>query len=98
MNFKDYFNETTHTHSKTPVLDAMLPSVKKTGKIQILMKNKNPILIQLSDGTKLFLTWDEFRRIKGNVEVGKTMTVLFQRHTHDNSVNPSQIQSISVLH
>jgi hypothetical protein len=46
--------------------------------------------------THIYLTWDEFKRIKGEVGRGKKMTVVFQRHPSDKSRLPSQIQSITV--
>lgn len=76
-------------------IDAVLPNTTKTAKIQLIEKNKNPIVILLSDGTKLYLTWDEFKRIPGPVPtVGKSLTVVFQRLPNDNSKEPSQINSI----
>lgn len=80
-----------------PGLDLQLPTVKKTSKINILEKNKNPIYIQLEDGTKLYFTWDEFKKIKGKKpERGDIMSVTFQRLPHDNSKEVSQIQSVEV--
>jgi len=46
--------------------------------------------------THILLTWDEFKRIKGELRRGKQMTVVFQRHPSDKSRLPSQIQSITV--
>mgnify|MGYP003337395045 CR=1 FL=1 len=41
----------------------------------ITKRNKNPIFIMLSDGTKLYLSWDEFRRVEGvEPEIGKKIT------------------------
>lgn len=79
-----------------PGLDLGLPAITKSGQIVHLIKDKNPIYVQLSDGTKLFFNLDEFRRIKGFPEVGRTMTVVFQRNSGDLSEQPSQIQSCQV--
>ena len=46
-----------------PSLDINLPHVEKQGKIQIVMDKINPIYIQISDGSKMFFTFDEFKRI-----------------------------------
>lgn len=73
-----------------------LPSVKKTGKIIEIKKNKNPIFVHLSNDTKVFLSYDEYKRMKIKPSVGKKMTVDFQRLPTDNSKNPSQINSIKV--
>jgi len=76
-------------------LDVILPSVKKTAEIRILERNKNPIFIMLSDGTKLYLTWNEFKRISGpKPEVGRKLTVIFQRNPDDKSDTPSKINGI----
>lgn len=76
--------------------DFGLPSVSKSGRIDVMLKNKNPIYVQLSDGTKLFFSLDEFRRIKGNPEVGRTMTVVFQRKPGDYSNLPAKIDDVQV--
>jgi len=82
--------------SKAPSLDFGLPSVTKTGKIQHLSRNTNPIEIVLEDGTRLFLTVDQFRRIKGNPAVGRVMTVVFERSPLDNGNVPSKINAIQI--
>lgn len=72
-----------------------LPTVKRSSKIILIQKNKNPISVFLSDGTKIFLTLDEFNRINGKKpEVGKNITVTFQRHNKNNSEENSKIQNI----
>ncbi len=60
------------------------------------VENRDPIVFRLSDGTQLFLTNAEFRRIKGDPQVGKTITVVFQRRPEDRTKTPSQVQSITV--
>lgn len=76
-------------------LDVVLPSVTVTSEIRSIEKNKNPISILLADGTQLFLSWDEFKRISGPTpETGKKLTVIFQRLPGDRSNSPSQINSI----
>jgi len=78
-----------------PSHDLGLPTTTKTAKIKFMERNKNPILIYLEDGTKLYLNWDQFKRISGcKPEVGKTITVVFQRFPGDQSGENSQIQSL----
>lgn len=78
-----------------PSLDLGMPSITKVSKIQFMEKNKNPIFIYLADGTKLYFTWDEFKKIKGaEPTVGKSITVVFQRFPGDSSDASSQIQSV----
>ena len=81
---------------QVPKLELDLPAVTKSGKIALIIKDKNPILMQMADGTQMYLTLDHFRRIKGNPEVGRTMTVVFQRDPADRSQLPSRINSCQV--
>jgi hypothetical protein len=83
--------------TKLPDIDLGLPKVEKRAKIDILMDKKNPIYMQLSDGSKLFFTFDEFKRIDGKPERGKTMVVTMQRLGHDSSDLPSQIVKCQVI-
>lgn len=80
-----------------PSLDLGLPTVEKRGRIEMIMDKKNPIYVQLSDGSKLFFSIDEFRRIEGKPERGKTMVVHMQRLSDDFSSLPSQIMKCQVV-
>ena len=73
-----------------------IPFVKRTSRISFIERNKNPINIRLSDGTQLYLTYDEYKRIKEEPEIGKTMTVIFQRKENDRSQAGSKIERIEV--
>lgn len=78
-----------------PAQEFGLPTVGRTSLISFIERNKNPIFIKLMDGTKLYLTWDEFNRIEGHEpEAGKKMTVIFQRHIKDVSDSHSQIERL----
>ena len=78
-----------------PGWDLGLPKVTKTAQIRFIEKTRNPITVQLTDGTRMFFTIDEFKRIKGcEPEVGKTMAVVFQRNPIDKSEAPSKIETI----
>ena len=79
-----------------PSMDLALPSVTKVGKIAMLIKDRNPIMLQMSDGSKLFFTHDQFKRVKGSPGRGKMMTVVFQRNPTDRSNMPSRIQSCHI--
>jgi len=74
-----------------------LPSVEKRGKIELIMDKKNPIYVQLSDNSKLFFSHDEYQRIDGKPERGKTMVVTMHRLGHDSSESPSQIVKCKVI-
>lgn len=80
-----------------PNLSLDLPSVKKQAKIDLVLDKKNPIYVQLGDGSKLYFTHDEFRKIKGKPERGKTMIFVMQRLAHDHSSLPSQISHCEVV-
>ena len=86
----DHGNHLPSTDLKIP---EELPTVVVTSTIRMLERNKNPIFIFLDDGTKLYLTWQEFNRIGGKEpEVGRQMRVVFLRRKDDSSESPSQIQ------
>lgn len=72
-----------------PKINLGLPTVQKKARIEHIMDKKNPIYIGLADGTKLFFTHDEFRRIEGKPERGKNMIVVMQRRDDDHSDIPS---------
>lgn len=79
-----------------PSTDLAMPSVEKTSTIRSIEKNKNPITIMLMDGTKLYLTLDEFNRIRSfkRLEKGEKITVSFQRNPGDQGQEPSKITGI----
>lgn len=80
-----------------PGLGLDLPVIEKKAKIEMVLDKKNPIYVQLSDGSKMFFTWDEFKRIDGKPERGKTMVVTMQRLPEDRSELPSQIMKCRVV-
>lgn len=83
-----------------PSIDMEIPNNIPTKTIQSLInvinKNKNPIFVGLEDGTKIFLTWDEFKRINPAPEVGKKAMITFQINDKDKDNTPSQIQKFVV--
>ena len=91
-----YEGHPPHLPSPEIVIQSTVPTVKKVSKILTVEKNTNPIFVHLKDGTRLYFTIDEFRRIKGNPAPGKIMTVVFQRAEFDKSNEPSQVQSARV--
>lgn len=74
-----------------------LPEIERTSLITILKNKSNPIFIQTKDGSKLFFTIDEFGRIEGVPQVGKTIKFKIQRRQDDNSLSPSKITSCRVM-
>lgn len=82
---------------KLPNINLDMPSLEKTSKISMLNDKINPIYIQLEDGSKLFFTYDEFRRINGNPVVGKKLHLVMQRLGDDTSKHPSRITSCRVM-
>jgi hypothetical protein len=81
-----------------PKLQIDLPTVEKKAKIAIVQTKRNPIFIQLEDGTKLFFSYDEYGRIRGREPVpGSTMLVKMIRLGSDSSPLPSKISSCEVI-
>jgi len=79
-----------------PSTDMTIPSVERTGRITTLLSKRNPIYVRLSDGTEAQFTYDEYKRIEGNPALGKTMTVIFQRHPEDSGRSYSKIDKAIV--
>ena len=80
-----------------PALTLDLPTIEKKAKIETILDKKNPIYIQLSDGSKLFFSFDEFKKIQGQPKRGKTMILTMQRLPHDKSDIPSKITKCCVI-
>lgn len=72
-----------------------IPTVSKKSKITFINDKKNPIIILLADGTKLFLNIHQYKRISGDIpSIGKYIEVIFQRNSLDKSKEPSKIEAI----
>ena len=80
-----------------PGVDLMIPNVVKKSKIRSVEMNRNPIVVMLMDGTKIYLNLDEFNRISSTkrLEVGSEISVTFQRSPGDLGQEPSKIISIN---
>ena len=80
-----------------PGVDLMIPNVVKKSKIRSVEMNRNPIVVMLMDGTKIYLNLDEFNRINSTkrLEVGSEISVTFQRSPGDLGQEPSKIISIN---
>lgn len=79
-----------------PSTDLVIPTTEVKSKIRSIVKNKNPIAILLMDGTKIYLSIDEFNRINSfkNLAVGEELTVTFQRSPEDKGSETSKIVNI----
>lgn len=95
--FPEHFAWAREIGRQLPAIDLDLPTIQKQAKIEYIMDKKNPIYVQLDDGSKLFFTLDEFKRIHGKPQRGKTMVVQMLRLGHDKSDTPSQIKSCHVF-
>lgn len=74
----------------------VLPIVVTTSKIRFIDESKSPILIQLDNGTKLYLSYDQFKKLN-NPEVGKNITVEFIRNPENKNKNiTSKINKITI--
>jgi hypothetical protein len=81
---------------KEPV-DLQIPSISRTGKIVGFLEKNNPVYIKLSDGTECSFTNQEMKNIEGKPAIGKTMTVIFQRHPDDFTRQYSKIEKAIVV-
>lgn len=89
--FENYFKDNQQFLSFLPDINLELPSVVKQSRIEDISDFSNPITIRLADGSKLFFTTDEYRRLHRRPKVGLMMMVKFQRVTQDKSDVPSKI-------
>ena len=85
--------------------DVMVPTVTKEGKITGIKYRQSPIVIELNGSPTLYVTLDEFNRIKkhNNMQsehwdrfIGKTMKVVFQRHPGDKNPTLSQVWDVRI--
>lgn len=87
LNFKQFVEHSTSLPG--------LPQITRTSVVRFVERNKNPVFVLLADGTKLYFTWDEFKRISGPEPTpGKKMTVYLQRLESDNSQQTSKIDRV----
>ena len=80
MNFKlwlENFDWVKEINSQLPNWELDLPKITKKGKVIVLEMKKNPVHLRLDDGTNLYLTIDEFRRINKQPKIGDTLSVEF---------------------
>ena len=80
-----------------PQTDLGLPSIERKSTIMMVVDKVNPIYIQRKDGSKLFFTYDEFKRISGEPVIGKTLIWKMQRLPKDSSIYPSKITMCKVI-
>lgn len=79
-----------------PGVDLEIPHVTRRARIREVRRNTNPIVVRLMDGTTLYMSLDEFRRIdsRTKLEPNREITVTFQRREEDGSPEPSKVVSI----
>lgn len=71
-----------------------IPKVVKAGLVVKFLEKENPIKIELQDGTKLFMSLDQYKNTQGQLPIIPNLTrltVVFQRLPDDKSLNVSKI-------
>lgn len=79
-----------------PPEGTITPSLKKTGIVKDFIFNKNPITVILDDGTTLYFTYPEYKRIHGDLPIVPKLTKMeieFQRLPTDLTPLPSKISA-----
>lgn len=76
--------------------DIQIPQTTRTSFIKKIDYNKNPILIELKDQTKIFLSLDQYNRLNKTPQIGQKLTVVFQRDPSDHSYDNSRIEKITI--
>jgi hypothetical protein len=81
---------------KAPGVDLEIPGVTRRSRIRSVDNKRDPIQVRLMDGTTLYLSLDEFNRINSRtkLDVGREISVTFQRREDDGSPDPSKIVSV----
>ena len=97
LEFKNYLTfaesqNNTYTHRGVSPTHGYGPEIRREGTIVIHDYHRTPIHIQLSDGTSLFFTRQQYELIGGyKPERGAKMEVVMQRQSGDQSPTPSAI-------
>jgi hypothetical protein len=76
------------------------PAVKKIGIVKDFIYKSNPITVVLDDGTTLYFTYDEYKRIHGDLPIIPKLTrmeVEFQRLPTNLSDMPSKISACKAI-
>jgi hypothetical protein len=83
-----------------PSTDLTIPQVSRSGFVQQIVLNKNPICIMIKDTnpelTKIYLPYDSYKKLPKIPKEGDRITVVFQRHPEDNSDSISKIEKIEI--
>jgi hypothetical protein len=76
--------------------DLQIPQTIVNSFIKNIVYNKNPIIIELKDQTKIFLSLDQYKRLNKEPEIGQRITIIFQRDPNDFSSESSKIEKIII--
>ena len=74
-----------------------IPIVTRQGVVVRFEDKRNPMCIELSDKTKLYITMDQYKNIRGHLPIvpnNTHLTVVFQRVPYDKSLTLSQVDKI----
>lgn len=71
--------------------DLPLPKTVKKAKIYQVHEKGNPVIVNFTDGTTIYLPINVYRKQKDKLVPGKEITVAFQRRQSDMSNEPSKI-------
>lgn len=72
-----------------------IPAVHVNGVVKHFALKQNPIMIELDNGTKLAMTFDQYKNISGDLPIIPKYTKLFitfQRNPNDNTAATSKIE------
>lgn len=81
LNFKHYMLQLEQ--HQTPLYGIGLPQVTRTGRVEHLSYNTDPIRIHLAGGTVACMSHDDVRRLVRVPKIGDTMTFTFLRSPND---------------
>lgn len=83
-----------------PSTDVEIPQVVRSGFVQEIELNKNPICILIKDNnpdlTKIYIPYDRYKELPKAPTKGSRISVVFQRSPEDGSDSFSKIEKIEI--
>lgn len=75
------------TGMRLEIPEGDLPEEEFTSTIKLISDKSNPIIFTLQNGSKLFFTFFEYRRLHGKPEIGKNIKYSLQKISNKNKKN-----------
>jgi hypothetical protein len=80
-----------------PKIDIDMPMIVKKSKIHMIKYNTNPIVIQFEDKSKIFCSYDQYRRLPKKPEKGQMVEFGFMGSPDIEQTQPMVLKSFRVI-